>query len=367
MLFRRYLTPFVLLISLLGCQKKQNTLEGLVDASAHEDEFYETQISFLDDIIAQKTDDASLYGKRGGVKVRKKDYVGALEDFEQAIQLDSTHGDYYFGIATSHYFLGNTQDAVSNGKKAIALGYRHPQLKTFIGSSYTDLSMYDSAIYFLKSSLEEIPQNSKTYRALGNTYARMDNPQTAILNYQKAIDLDPLDSISYAGIIEENIILNDLEKAIATYQEAKEMSLASPDMKYSYGIILSETDQYDSAFVVFEEVLKEIPSHWKSSRQLGKLYRRRRQPLEANKIFLEGLKYNPDTKELWYELGLTNQYVLRNYAEARKNYEKALEIDPNYKDARLALINLKATLRKLYAPPAEEDLSNSGTEGESQS
>ncbi|WP_044207557.1 tetratricopeptide repeat protein [Flammeovirga sp. OC4] len=362
MLFQKYFTPFILLICLLGCQKKQNTLEGLVDASAHEDEFYEKQISFLDDIIAQKSNDASLFAKRGGVKVRKKDYAGALEDLEQAILLDSTQGVYYFGIATSYYFLGNMGESISNGKKAMKLGYRHPQLKTFIGSSYTALNQFDSAIYFLESSLREIPQNSKTYRALGKTFSKMGDSKTAITNYQKAIDFDPLDSIAYAGIIEESVLLNDLEKAVITYQEAKKMSLNSSDMKYSYGSILNEQDKYDSAIVIFQEVLKEEPSHWKSSRLLGKLYRRRRQPLEANKIFLEALKYNPETKELWYELGLTNQYVLRNYAEARKNYEKALEIDPTYKDARLALINLKATLRKLYAPPSEEDLNSSDTE-----
>ncbi|KXX67704.1 tetratricopeptide repeat protein [Flammeovirga sp. SJP92] len=366
MLFRRYFTPFVLLICLLGCQKKQNTLEGLVDASAHEDEFYEKQISFLDEIISQKSDDASLYAKRGGVKVRKKDYTGALEDLEQAIKLDSTQGMYYFGVASSHYFLGNMEESISNGKKAIALGYRHPQLKTFIGSSYTALNQFDSAIYFLENSLKEIPQNSKTYRALGKTYARMENSELSIINYQTAIDLDPLDSIAYAGIIEENILLNDLDKAVLIFQEAKKMSLTSPDMEYSYGMILSEQDQYDSAILVFEEVLKENPAHWKSSRQLGKLFRRRKQPLEANKIFLEALKHTPETKELWYELGLTNQYVLRNYAEARKNYEKALEIDPTYKDARLALVNLKATLRRLYAPPVEENTENSTT-GEVQS
>lgn len=362
MLFRRYFTPFVVLIFLLGCQKKQNTLEGLVDASAHEDEFYEKQISFLDDILQKKPSNASLYAKRGGVKVRQKEYAAALEDLEYAIELDSTQGIYFFASATAHYYLENMSDAIIFGKKAIELGYRHPQLKTFIGSAYASMNQFDSAVYYLENSLSELPQNSKTYRALGNTYTKMGDASTAILNYQKAIDLNPLDSISYAGIVEESLSLGDLKKAKQTFYAAQEMSLTSPDLLYVYGMILNDEDNYDSAFIIFEKVLVEQPQHWKSSRQLGKLFRRRRQPLEANKVFLEGLKHNPDTKELWYEIGLTNQYVLRNYAEARSNYEKALEIDPNYKDARLALINLKATLRKLYAPPTEETTETS--EGE---
>lgn len=360
MFIKKYILPTILFFSLFSCQEKQNTLEGLVDASAHEEEFYDKQISFLDDIIAQRTKDAALFAKRAEIRLKKKDYVASLEDIEYAIEIDSTVGQYYFVSATTHYYLGNMVDAVSFGEKALALGFRHPQLKTFIGSAFMALNQYDSALFYLDNSLKEVPQNSKTHRAIGNTYFEMNNLPLAVINYKKAIALSPLDSLSYAGLIMSYLDQNDIDNAYKSYQVSQEMMLSSGDLNYAYGMILDDKGQYDSALIVFTNGIKLDPKHWKSRRQLGKLYRRYKKPLEANKVFLEGLKYDASIKELWYELGLTNQYSLRNYAEARVNYEKALDIDPTYNDARLALINLKATLRRLYTPPVEETNDSTG-------
>lgn len=362
MFIKKYILLFLFVIGLFSCQEKQNTLEGLVDASAHEKEFYEKQVSFLDDVISKESEDASLFAKRGAVKLRQNNYAAVLNDLEQAITLDSTNGEYYFIEATAHYYLGNKIEAINLGRKSLELGFRHPQLKTFIGAAYTDMNQYDSALFFLKESLKDVPQNSKTYRALGNTYLLMGNTVASFQNYEKATQLNPLDSVSYAGMIEILIANKELEKATYYYNEATELSLSSSDINYAYGMLLNAQDSYDSAMIVFEEVLKVNPQHWKSSRQLGKLYRRSRKPLDANKVFLEGLKFDQTRKELWYELGLTNQYVLKNYAEARKNYEKALELDPTYQDAKYALNNLKATLRKLYAPPKVDDINEETSE-----
>ncbi|MBB6461409.1 tetratricopeptide repeat protein [Flammeovirga kamogawensis] len=340
-----------ILISLFGCKKEQDTLEGLVDATAHEDEFFDKQLSFLDKLVSNDPDNPELYFSRGSVQLRKKEFGSALEDAEKAIQIDSTNGEFYFLGASSHYFLGNMRSAISSGEKAISLGYKHPHLKTFIGASFNNLGQPDSALFYLKSSVLEVPQNNMTYRSIGHSYALKGDFERSLKNYQRSIEILPTDTLSYVGIIEQSIKSKNIPLAKETLTIAIGLQLQSTAINYENAFLLASEGFIDSAIVIHKSILKEKPTYWKSSKELGRLYRKKRLPLEANRVFLEGLKLDPEVKELWYELGLTQQYFFKNYTEAKKDFEKALDIDPLYKDAKVALSNLRATLRRLYAPP----------------
>ena len=67
---------------------------------------------------------------------------------------------------------------------------------------------------------------------------------------------------------------------------------------------------------------------------------------EACQVSKLGLKAKGDIDEVYFNLGL-NKQALGKYKEARRCFEKALELDPQYKEAKRACKDLELLERAL--------------------
>src|SRR5574344_2431057 len=78
---------------------------------------------------------------------------------------------------------------------------------------------YDGAITILKEALAK-GANSKLYVELGNCYFKQRNFQMAINVWEKAIEVNPLDSYAYANLGNLYFAQNNIEKAISVWTGA---------------------------------------------------------------------------------------------------------------------------------------------------
>ncbi|NLR92922.1 tetratricopeptide repeat protein [Flammeovirga agarivorans] len=354
---------FTIFLTISGCQEEDDSLDGLVDASSHEGEFYEKQVKFLNKAIRSDKRNPRLYYLKGNVEISLHAYASALENAEHAIKLDSIEGRYYFLEGQAHYYLNNFRRALSSGTKAIKLKYKNPSLNILMADAYNNLGKADSALLFIEESEKATPNSIPLQKAKAKSFELKGDKMSAMALYKKILSVKPTDTVAYAQLIHYEVEQKNEEGAKLLITQANENEVSSLDIQLYQGQLIMGESYFDSAEVIFENILTVNPSKWEASRQLGKLKRKKNLPLEAKKVLLEGLKHTPNAKQLWYELGLTEQYMLRDYGEARKDYEKALEIDPAYLDARRALNNLRAYLRKLYAPPVtttEEQTEDTG-------
>ena len=58
---------------------------------------------------------------RGKVKARLEDFLGSVEDFTKAIELDNNYSDAYFNRALSYLHLKEFKSAIGDFTKVIAL------------------------------------------------------------------------------------------------------------------------------------------------------------------------------------------------------------------------------------------------------
>jgi tetratricopeptide (TPR) repeat protein len=81
----------------------------------------------LDDLWTWPADTSSFYSytTSGHDKLDKKDYEGAIRDYEKALALDKTDGTIWNNLAWARYLKGSCTDALADVNKSIAIKSTH--------------------------------------------------------------------------------------------------------------------------------------------------------------------------------------------------------------------------------------------------
>ena len=117
-----------------------------------------------------------------------KDYDGAIENFNKAIELDSTMATAYFGRGTTYNLKGMQTRAIEDLQKSIELGY--PEAYGNLGWTYFDIGNYASAIENFDAHCQ-LEANSYSEVGAAMSYFSLDNTDSAKARYDKAIELEP--------------------------------------------------------------------------------------------------------------------------------------------------------------------------------
>ena len=82
---------------------------------------------------------ARAYYNRGNVKYDLKDYKGAIEDCQKAVQLDPQLIGAYFNLGISQYSLGNYEAAIQDFTSAIQANAKDAESYYWRGKVYLKL------------------------------------------------------------------------------------------------------------------------------------------------------------------------------------------------------------------------------------
>jgi len=109
---------------------------------------------------------AARFLKAGAEQLKKKDFATARDSFEQAIRYDDTAPVAHLGLGITYFHLG--EDRLAERE--------------------------------LQRSLELRPGEAAAYQVLGDLFYRKDDLEAAITYWEKAVELNPSDSVSLARL-----------------------------------------------------------------------------------------------------------------------------------------------------------------------
>ncbi|UZR98759.1 tetratricopeptide repeat protein [Chondrinema litorale] len=163
------------------------------------------------------------------------------------------------------------------------------------------------------------------------------NPEKAIELYKQSIEADPTFLDAYNGL--GNILLNagKREEAIKQYEKCIELN---PEYKWAYfnlGLSYSIID-IDKSVEYYNKAIEIDPVYVDAYLALGNIYLGKGLIEEAKANYEKCLEIDPNLSIAYFNLGL-----LLNKAEpenAKTNYEKAIALDPNRVDSYLGLGNI---------------------------
>jgi eukaryotic-like serine/threonine-protein kinase len=167
----------------------------------------------------------------GDIKHNAADELGALPDYQRAIELDPNFAMAYARLGTVYNNLGQTELSEQFRKKAFELRDRASEReKLYIASHYyTDSGQLDKGIAALELYKQTYPRDMIPYNNLANEYSKLGQYENALDNARKGLELDP-DSLScYAQVALAYAGLNRLDEAKATLAAAEQRVPNNPE------------------------------------------------------------------------------------------------------------------------------------------
>ncbi|HVM92061.1 MAG TPA: protein kinase [Terriglobales bacterium] len=223
----------------------------------------------------------------------------AISLFEQAVDKDPNFALAYTGVADSSVRMwGETKESIWAQKATLAaqqaerLSSNLPEVHLSLGEVYSNTGKNSQAIAELKKALELAPNSDEAYRKLGDAYGRSGQSAEAIAAYQKAISANDYNWLNHIALGKAYLELGDSAKAQLEFEKVIEIASDNPVGYIDLGGLYLRDGKWSESIPQLQKALALAP--------------------------------DPDT---YSNLG-TAYFFMKNYDQATKMYEKAVEMRP---------------------------------------
>lgn len=245
------------------------------------------------DAVTLNYSDARVFNNNGVDFIAQKKYAEAAKEFEKALTLDPNFHAAKYNLALAHYNMGMVSEAIKEFEYLVNSSYYFVNAHYNLGTIYLRENMTEKAIEQFKVVMELEPNHPEAHFNLGYIYFKKDMLDEAAAEYKKGVQTAP-DSVK------------------------GHLSLA---------FIYEKKGSHEEAIAEYSAVLVLEPDNQNAKQATG--------GLKAISCINEYLK--PDTKDPSSYIYLGHIYYARGmYKEASDNYNKALQIDPKNKTAKIA-------------------------------
>ncbi len=189
----------------------------------------------------------------GFEKYNKKDYPGAIADYNEAIRLKPDYAFAYNNRGLAKYDLGNKQEAIADYNEAIRLKPDYAFAYNNRGLAKYDLGDKKGAIADYNEAIRLKPDYAFAYHNRGLAKYDLGDKQEAIADYNQAIRLNPNYDRAYHNRGNAKSALGDKQGAIADYNEAIRLNPNHANSYYSRGLIKKERGDKQEALADFRK------------------------------------------------------------------------------------------------------------------
>ncbi|MCL4478123.1 MAG: tetratricopeptide repeat protein [Deltaproteobacteria bacterium] len=202
-------------------------------------------------------------------------YDLAMKHFTIFEKNNRDYADVYNMLGVIYYLKGNIKDAIGSLERSLELNPTYLEAATSLSIIYNDIGQYEKA----KNVLNKVKESSHTktikemedkliysrlanmHAKLGDLYTEIDNYDSAIEEYQKALKLQPV----YVDIKTKLALALRTKGLIAqAIKELEEVQMINADYipaKVNLGILYYLMGRYDDAIVELEDVLRREPKN----------------------------------------------------------------------------------------------------------
>jgi tetratricopeptide (TPR) repeat protein len=308
--------------------------------------------------------DPEIWTGLGNLYFKKKDFPAAITNFRRALGLDPRKIEALKGISSAYREAGDLESANSLLSELEKLRGSDPEIACRFGMLYEKEGRYEKAIESYEQALRLDPGYLTAATNIGACrhslaaacYAKNDLRQAAV-EIKKALEIEP-------GNLDYKDVLNKIETAEKAAQIRKLFDEArdwtgrgqydrsvtnltrimgmNPDLPAPRYLLAKNyylKKDFRQAENVYNRIRLDFPSDRGILIALGQFYLETGRPEKAESWFRESLEKGTNTVQALTGLGDASLFR-RNYARARTNYARALEINGRYLHALIGMANL---------------------------
>lgn len=301
-------------------------------------------LALINDQLRQDPNNMDLYYQRAMYYVGKKDFGAAILDINRVISNDSTNTKYLLAAADIYFFTNKIQRADQLLKRAVELEPANIDVLLRLAQLHHYLKRYDEEIALLEKVIDLDKRNSQAHFMKGMVFKEKGDTANAMQNMQFAVQMDP---DYYSAYIQLGILAAAQNNPMAAdyYRNALEIRPASEEALYNLGMYYQESGQYGMAVNVYNSILQLDPMDFDSHFNMGVIYTEYLDSLgKAMDNFNLAIRDNPQDPRGYFGRGKCYEKQ-GDITSATVDYKKALELDPQYTSAALALERMSSRPR----------------------
>ena len=266
---------------------------------------WKNSVALWTDTINKNPNSNEAYNNRGDYYNSAGMLDKAFDDFTNSTRVNPIQPNAYNNLAVIWFKRNELGKALIENQKALDLDPVYAQAISNRGILYYNIGNMDSARYFYKKAIEILPNYAFATCNLGSVYLQEGKNDSAIFYYKRALELQPVyhDANKYMGLAFLKMgNYDEAEKAIYAANKINKSSDALQALSSEYLLLGSKAfhaGKTDSAIFLCEKAIYYFPQNAEAHYNLGGYY-------------------------------LTRQ----NLTKTRECWKKALEINPNYKEAK---------------------------------
>lgn len=203
---------------------------------------------------------------------------------------------------------------------------------------------WTEAIVQWRKALDLDPDNAEVHFLLAGSLLANNQKSDAVQEYQKACELDPTQARWRAQLGVALAQTGDIEGAVANLRKSLEIDSASPDVQAVFGAVLAENGQVNDGLDHLRRAVELSPNLAPAHSYLGMTLAKLGRFQEATEQMTTAAKLAPKSVEYEFNLGFIRK-LSGDYAGAAAAFEKSVELSQSSNSQCLA--ELAETYAKL--------------------
>jgi tetratricopeptide (TPR) repeat protein len=288
-------------------------------------------------LLAQ--DALALFKEGVSLKDQKKPKE-ALEKFKQALVIRPDYPDALYESGWCQNDLRDYTGAIINLRKARNSWSTYPKVHFELGYAFEKTGMTDSAIISYNKCIQLSPAYSGAYRQLGNIYYEKDDYSLSLeyfRNYEKNAKTPPSD---YSYFYRKGYMLNAskmYDSAMVALNKSLELKKDYVMTYYELGFSATKLKQAEEAIGYFNSAIPLDPKSHIPYNGIGEVYRDVTRDMDmAMTWYSKTLQLNSNERKANYGMGYCLNSKMK-YAEAIPYLRKAIASEDTYTAAYVEL------------------------------
>ncbi len=341
---REFSYTFMVFFAFLGCSSKygQHELEYMDGQRIPSDEVY---VQFLIEQIDQHPKKAQNYIKLADIYTSENKNSEALDVLEKGKRALPNDIDVLVGLSNI-YLQQKNIEPLSNLLNRIKNIDSNNVGFLKLSSGYALLQHdYANALFFANRAILINPYDDENLYLRGEAQLLHRDSVTALISFEEAMDLNNIYR-NFSMAFDVAIALNDPEKA-KNYLDEFVAKNPTKDPCYEWGTYYNNIGATDTSKMILLKCLEKNTNEPRINFELAKNYNRRSNSSDSAIYYID--KFIAGSKEplAGYVLKAKILDKDKNYAEAIKVYDAALEIDSTFLPAQQGLKKLEGKVAYL--------------------
>lgn len=323
-------------LGVVSCSETSEPKNSIAKSETQEVEQLQDSLGWINTQILDNPDDPALYMLKAKYFLNQEDLPSAIQEADRAIGIDSTNVDYYLFKADAFYDINDLVRAKDLYLKVLEMDSKQVHANMQMGWTSLIAGQHEACFVYCNNVLKVNQYLAEPYYLKGLAYKELGNFKLAVSNFRTATEqdndyLEPWLQLGYMYDAAEDTL------AGAFYENAIRIDSNNTDAIYAFAVHLQNWGLTDEAIAEYHHLIRVNSGYHDAYFNLGYIYLEMLQEYDsAVKYYDKVIQLNEFNYKGFYNRGLAFERM--NHAQrARIDFEKALEMKPDYTPAAKAM------------------------------